>query len=66
MKRNNLTRLIIVLIVLAWSFYQIYPPTSRDLIHYFQERAVVIALYSVYIVKSAKNGTTFGFHEERE
>jgi SecD/SecF fusion protein len=40
MKRNNLTRLIIVLFVLAWSLYQIYPPTSRDLIKYFQERAV--------------------------
>ena len=39
MKRNNLTRLIIVLIVLVWSFYQIYPPTSRDLVQYFQERA---------------------------
>ncbi len=40
MKRNNVTRFVIVLLVLAWSLYQIYPPKGRNLIEFFQEKAV--------------------------
>ncbi len=54
MKRNNVTRLIIVLIVLVWSFYQIYPPASRDLIQYFQERAVARDAAFTNIVQQAE------------
>ena len=39
MKRNNLTRLLIVIAVVAWSIYQIIPPTSRDIVQHFKERA---------------------------
>jgi SecD/SecF fusion protein len=40
MNRNNFTRLIIVLLVLIWSAYQLYPPTPKDLVKHFAERAV--------------------------
>ena len=40
MNRNNLGRFIIVVLVLVWSFYEFYPPTGRDLIQHFRERAV--------------------------
>ncbi|MHB8524379.1 MAG: protein translocase subunit SecD [Limisphaerales bacterium] len=40
MKRNNYWRLVIVLGVLVWSFVEMYPPTSRNLIAVFQEEAV--------------------------
>src|SRR5579863_7269082 len=39
MNRNNLTRFFIVLIVLAWAFYEMYPPVGEDLGQYFQEQA---------------------------
>jgi SecD/SecF fusion protein len=41
MKRNNLLRFIIVVLVVAWSIYEIYPPTGRDVIEYFNEKALV-------------------------
>jgi SecD/SecF fusion protein len=40
MNRNNFTRLIIVILVLVWSVYQLYPPTPKDLVKQFSERAV--------------------------
>src|SRR5262245_61793531 len=40
MNRNNFWRLLIVVAVLIWSLYNIYPPTPRDLIRHFSERAV--------------------------
>lgn len=39
MKRNNLWRFIIVVLIVLWSLYEIYPPKSRDLVEYFRERA---------------------------
>jgi len=39
MKRNNLTRLIIVILLIVWSLYEIYPPTGRDLVAWFGTRA---------------------------
>lgn len=41
MKRNNLWRLTIVLIVLFWSLYEMYPPTKRDLVQEFIKEARV-------------------------
>ncbi len=29
-----------VLLAIAWSLYNLYPPTSRDLVQVFRERAV--------------------------
>jgi len=39
MKRNNFWRFIIVVLVLLWSIYELYPPTNRDLIQVFREKA---------------------------
>lgn len=39
MKRNNLTRFIIVILLVLWSVYEIYPPGGRDLVEWFGERA---------------------------
>jgi SecD/SecF fusion protein len=40
MNRNNYTRVVIVVLVLVWSLYEIYPPKGRDLVQHFRERAV--------------------------
>ena len=40
MNRNNLWRFVIVVLVILWSAYEFYPPTSKNLIQYFRERAV--------------------------
>ncbi|HMP84533.1 MAG TPA: protein translocase subunit SecD, partial [Verrucomicrobiota bacterium] len=37
--RNNLWKFIFVIIVVVWSLYELYPPTSRNLVQYFGERA---------------------------
>lgn len=38
-KNNNLGRFILVVVILAWSLMEIYPPTSRDLVQEFARRA---------------------------
>jgi SecD/SecF fusion protein len=38
-KNNNLGRFILVLLIIAWAFIEIYPPTSRPLISEFASRA---------------------------
>ncbi len=40
MNRNNLWKFVFVVLVVVWSFYEMYPPVSRDLVLAFQERAV--------------------------
>src|SRR5579862_5257593 len=40
MNRNNLWRFVLVLLVVLWSFYELYPPKGKDLVLYFRERAV--------------------------
>src|SRR6185312_17109849 len=39
MNRNNLWRFILVILVVAWALFEMYPPTNRDLIQVFQEQA---------------------------
>lgn len=39
MKRNNTWRFIIVIFVIAWALYEIYPPTNRDLVQTFRDKA---------------------------
>jgi SecD/SecF fusion protein len=39
MKKNNFGKFIFVVLVILWSFYEIYPPTTRDLIKEFSRRA---------------------------
>lgn len=41
MNRNNVWRLVIVVVVVAWSFIELWPPKSRDLIEYFREKSTV-------------------------
>ncbi|HEX3801075.1 MAG TPA: protein translocase subunit SecD [Verrucomicrobiae bacterium] len=40
MNRNNLGKFIFVVLVVVWSFYEMYPPVSRDLAVSFEEKAV--------------------------
>ena len=39
MNRNNFWRFILVVLVLVWSLYELYPPTSRNLVQVFQQKA---------------------------
>jgi SecD/SecF fusion protein len=39
MNRNNLWRFLLVVFVVAWALFEIYPPTNRDLIQVFRENA---------------------------
>jgi len=39
MKQNNRWKFILVVLIVCWSLYEIYPPTSRDLIREFSSRA---------------------------
>ena len=39
MKQNNRWRFILVVLIVVWSLYEIYPPTSRDLVKEFTSRA---------------------------
>src|SRR5262245_58314192 len=41
MSRNNFWKLVFVILVLVWSFYEIYPPTGSDLTNVFLGRAVM-------------------------
>jgi SecD/SecF fusion protein len=41
MKRNNYWRLSIIIIVVLWSLYEMYPPTGRDLVQQFTKDARV-------------------------
>jgi SecD/SecF fusion protein len=40
MNRNNLWKFVIVVAVVLWSFYEMYPPVSKNLITEFHDRAV--------------------------
>ena len=40
MNRNNFWRLALVVLVIVWSLYELYPPKGRDLVVMFRDRAV--------------------------
>src|SRR6266404_2031802 len=40
MKRNNFWKWALVVFIVAWSLWEIYPPTNRDLVEEFKSRAV--------------------------
>src|SRR5947207_2961121 len=40
MKRNNPWKWLLVVFIVAWSLWEIYPPTNRDLVEEFKGRAV--------------------------
>ncbi len=39
MNRNHLFKFLLILFLLGWSFYEIYPPTGKNLISHFEERS---------------------------
>ena len=39
MSQNNLSKLVAILIVVVWSAYELYPPSGRDLVQVFRQRA---------------------------
>jgi SecD/SecF fusion protein len=39
MRRNNFGRFILVICIILWALYEVYPPTSRDLVQEFSRRA---------------------------
>ena len=40
MKNNDFWKFILVAFIICWSLYEVYPPTSRDLVQEFESRAV--------------------------
>jgi len=38
-KNNNLGRFILVIVIILWALFEVYPPTSRDLVQEFSRRA---------------------------
>ena len=40
MNRNNFWRCVLVVLVILWSLYELYPPKGHDLIPYFRQRAI--------------------------
>ena len=40
MNRNNVWRFVLVVLVVLWSLYELYPPKGRNLVMVFRERAV--------------------------
>jgi SecD/SecF fusion protein len=40
MKNNDLWKFILVVAIICWSLYEMYPPTSQDLVKEFETRAV--------------------------
>ncbi len=41
MKQNNLGRFLLVIAIVLWSLFEIYPPSSRNLVSDFSRRAVI-------------------------
>ncbi len=40
MNRNNFWRVVLVVAVILWSLFELYPPTARDLVLVFREKAI--------------------------
>ena len=39
-KNNNLGRFLLVIAIVLWAMFEVYPPTSRDLVEQFRDRAI--------------------------
>ncbi|MBI1839273.1 MAG: hypothetical protein HYR88_00270 [Verrucomicrobia bacterium] len=40
MTRNHFWKLLLILFVLGWAFYELYPPTGQNLVDYFEQKGV--------------------------
>ena len=54
MNRNNFWRFVLVVVVLVWSLYELYPPQGQDLVRVFREKAVNRDTNFVAIVAKAQ------------
>ncbi|MEO7298500.1 MAG: protein translocase subunit SecD, partial [Verrucomicrobiota bacterium] len=54
MKRNNFWKWALVVFLVVWSLWEIYPPTSRDLIEQFKDDATQTDTNFTAIVKQAE------------
>jgi len=54
MNRNYFSKVLLIGLILVWSIYEIYPPTARDLVQVFRERAVNRDTNFVAIVERAQ------------
>ncbi len=65
MKQNNLGRFILVICIVLWALFEIYPPSSRDLISEFSRRAenqdATFKNIQARIAEVQKTGTTSEF-----
>jgi SecD/SecF fusion protein len=65
MKKNNFGWFIFVVLVVCWALFEIYPPTSRDLIEQFtsraenQDAAFTNILQQVQVLQQAKTNSEF-------
>jgi SecD/SecF fusion protein len=63
-KNNNLGRFILVLVIIGWALVEIYPPTSRDLIQEFSNRAANKDATFNHIVQTASTMQQAGTNNE--
>jgi SecD/SecF fusion protein len=70
MRKNDFGKFIFVVLVIFWALYEIYPPTSRDLIEQFSSRAentdaaFTNILQQVQVLQSAKTNSEFANLQE--
>ncbi len=64
MKSNNLGRFLLVIAIIVWSLYEVYPPTSRDLVQEFGRRAVNRDATFTNILEQAKAFQKAGTNNE--
>jgi SecD/SecF fusion protein len=70
MRKNDFGKFIFVVLVILWALYEIYPPTSRDLIQQFSSRAentdatFTNILQQAQVLQSAKTNSEFANLQE--
>ena len=55
MNRNNLWRFVLVVLVVLWSLYELYPPQPRDLLLVFREKSQVRDTNFTAILRKAQD-----------
>jgi SecD/SecF fusion protein len=63
MKQNNFGRFVLVVAIILWSLYEVYPPTARDLVSEFSRRAQSQDAVFTNIVAQAQKLTAAGTNE---
>lgn len=55
MNRSHLWKFLLVIFILAWALYELYPPSGYNLINYFESHAVNVDSNFVAIVEKARD-----------